>query len=131
MTARRPVGVGVLLTVATATLSACSGGGSSTPPADSPSAAGAVTVVSTDGECRLSSDSAAAGDIPFSIRNDGSGVTEFYLYQSDGVTVAGEVEDIAPGTTRELSVSAGPGSYVATCKPGMVGDGIKVPFTVT
>ena len=62
--------------------------------------------------------------------NTGGDVTEFYLLRADG-TVAGEVEDIGPGLSRDLVVQAGPGSYTAACKPGMTGAGIRQPFTVT
>ena len=44
----------------------------------------------------------------------------------------GEVENIGPGLTRQLIVEVPDGgSYTTACKPGMVGDGIRAPFTVT
>jgi iron uptake system component EfeO len=43
----------------------------------------------------------------------------------------GEVENIAPGLTRELLVELPAGDYETACKPGMVGDGIRSGLTVT
>ncbi|WP_098483078.1 hypothetical protein [Georgenia soli] len=65
-----------------------------------------------------------------SVTNDGTEPTEFYLYEEDGQQVVGEVENIGPGLTRELKVNAVAGMYQTACKPGMVGDGIRAPFTV-
>ena len=42
---------------------------------------------------------AAAGEVTFQVSNQGSDVTEFYLYQEDGTTIVGEVEDVTPGLT--------------------------------
>jgi len=58
-------------------------------------------------------------------------VTEFYLLAEDGLRILGEVENIAPGLSRDLVVAAPPGEYFTACKPGMVGDGIQAAFTVT
>lgn len=88
-----------------------------------------VAVTSTDDECRLSTDSAAGGTVTFAVTNGGGQVTEFYLLAEDGVAIVGEVENIGPGLTRELTVELTPGRYVAACKPGMTGDGIRTPFT--
>ncbi len=99
---------------------------------NAPSAgAGTVTVTSTATECSLSSTSAPSGTVTFNVTNRGEDATEFYLLGEDGVSVIGEVEDIGPGLSRDLTVQAQPGSYVAACKPGMAGDGIRTPFTVT
>ena len=67
----------------------------------------------------------------FTVTNSGSKVNEFYVY-AEGDRIMGEVENIAPGLTRELLVELPePGTYETACKPGMVGDGIRAPFTVT
>ena len=63
--------------------------------------------------------------------NGGSKVNEFYLYGQDGLRIVGEVENIGPGITRELVLKVEPGSYISACKPGMVGDGIRAPFSVS
>ena len=58
-------------------------------------------------------------------------MTEFYVYGA-GDRIIGEVENIGPGITRPLSVEIPQGgTYTTACKPGMVGDGIRAPFTVT
>jgi iron uptake system component EfeO len=90
-----------------------------------------INVSATDDACTLSTDQAPSGKVAFSVTNEGDQVNEFYLYREDGKTIAGEVENIGPGLTRELVVDADPGSYVAACKPGMKGDGIRSDFTVT
>ena len=41
------------------------------------------------------------------------------------------MENIGPGITRELVLKVEPGSYISACKPGMAGDGIRAPFSVS
>jgi iron uptake system component EfeO len=41
------------------------------------------------------------------------------------------VENIGPGLTRNLVVTAPAGKYTTACKPGMQGDGIRAAFEVT
>lgn len=91
----------------------------------------AIQVTSTADECQIASTTASSGEIVFEVTNNGEEVTEFYFLGSDGLQVIGEVEDIGPGLTRNLVVEAEPGEYVTACKPGMIGDGIQAPFTVT
>ena len=90
-----------------------------------------VTVSSTDDGCELSSTEAPSGKLTFDVTNDGSQVTEFYLYADGGKRILGEVENIGPNLTRQLVVSAPAGSYLTACKPGMKGNGIRADFTVT
>ena len=90
-----------------------------------------MSVSSTDDACDVSAQKAPSGNLVFNVKNDGSKVTEFYLLGEDGLRIVGEVENIGPGLTRDLVVKAVPGTYVTACKPGMVGDGIRNPFTVT
>ncbi|GIG28652.1 iron uptake system protein EfeO [Cellulomonas marina] len=92
---------------------------------------GTVTVSSTADACELSEDTAPSGTLRFTVVNDGSDVTEFYLLAEDGLRVVSEVENVGPGLSRDLVVQVAPGTYVAQCKPGMVGDGIRSDFTVT
>jgi iron uptake system component EfeO len=94
-------------------------------------ASGAIPVSSTDDACEVSTAEAPSGTVTFSVTNNGSDVTEFYLLGEDGLRIVGEVENIGPGITRDLVVLAAPGSYYTACKPGMVGDGIRADFTVT
>ena len=79
--------------------------------------------------------SVSAGDVTFSITNDGpEDLHEFVVIPTDlapgelptdetgavsengeGMTVIDEVEDIAIGATEELTVSLDPGNYVLIC----------------
>jgi len=81
--------------------------------------------------CALSATEAPSGNITFSVKNTGTEVTEFYLLGEDQLRIVGEVENIGPGLSRDLVLQATPGSYYTACKPGMVGDGIRAPFTIT
>ncbi|MGC0271148.1 iron uptake system protein EfeO [Glutamicibacter soli] len=95
------------------------------------SADGSIAVSASDDACTLATGTAAGGTLKFSVKNEGTKVNEFYLLAEDGLRIVGEVENIGPGVTRDLVVMAPEGSYFAACKPGMVGDGIRSPFTVT
>jgi iron uptake system component EfeO len=94
-----------------------------------PKSSSEVGVTASDTACELSATTVAAGVVKFSITNSGSKVTEFYVFQGD--RALGEVEFISPQSNRSLSVEMTAGSYTGVCKPGMVGDGISTPFTVT
>jgi iron uptake system component EfeO len=89
-----------------------------------------LTVGSTDTACTVPVTQLRAGLHTFRVTNSGTKVTEFYIYGPDA-RVAGEVENIAPGLTRDLRVDLPAGTYDAVCKPGMAGDGIRHPLTVT
>ncbi|TNC36440.1 iron uptake system protein EfeO [Mumia zhuanghuii] len=90
-----------------------------------------LQVTSTADACEVSSGEAPAGNLRFSVRNEGTDVTEFYLLASDGLRIIGEIENIGPGLTRDLVVTAPEGKYVTACKPGMKGEGIRDDFAVT
>lgn len=90
-----------------------------------------ISVESTADTCDVGTTTTAAGSVTFSVENTGSESTEFYVYADDGETVVGEVEDIGPTLTRDLTLSLDAGSYVTACKPGMTGDGIRGELTVT
>ncbi|ODT37015.1 MAG: hypothetical protein BGO45_01675 [Microbacterium sp. 71-36] len=95
-------------------------------------ATGALTVTSTADGCDVSAATATSGTLAFDVVNKGDQTTEFYLLASDGLRIVGEVENVAPGASRSLTVTAQPGDYFTLCKPGMVGDGVgKAAFTVT
>ncbi|AFM18890.1 putative periplasmic lipoprotein involved in iron transport [Mycolicibacterium chubuense NBB4] len=99
--------------------------------ADGRQAAGDITVDASDTSCTLSGTEGKTGANTFVITNNGSKVTEFYVY-GEGERVMGEVENISPGLQRKLIVQLSqPGTYKTACKPGMVGDGIRGDFTVT
>ncbi|GAA1773662.1 peptidase M75 family protein [Pseudarthrobacter sulfonivorans] len=94
-------------------------------------AAGPIKVSSTADACTLSTQTTKSGNITFAIQNDGTQVTEFYLLAEDGLRIVAEVENIGPGLTRNLVVTAPAGTYTTACKPGMQGDGIRAGFEVT
>lgn len=109
-------------------LTACSGAADADP-ADR--GGDAITVTATDSACDVARTEAPAGTVEFTVTNTGSVVNEFYVY-AEGDRVVGEVENIGPGLTRSFHVDLSePGTYETACKPGMVGDGIRTPFTVT
>lgn len=90
-----------------------------------------ITVEASDNECTLSGTEGATGANTFVITNNGTKVTEFYVYD-EGERVMGEVENISPGLERKLIVQlTQPGTYTTACKPGMIGDGIRGDYTVT
>jgi len=92
----------------------------------------AITVKSSATDCTVSAHEAPAGTIRFTVSNTGDTVTEFYLLGEDKLRIAGEVENIGPGLSRDLVVQLPAGTYYTTCKPGMQGDGIgTAKFTVT
>lgn len=99
--------------------------------APGPSDARALTVDASDTACAVTPATAPSGKLTFTVKNTGSKVNEFYLLGSDGLRIIGEVENIGPGLTRELVVTAPAGDYFTVCKPGMVGDGIRTAFAVT
>ncbi|WP_415973788.1 iron uptake system protein EfeO [Rhodococcus sp. 077-4] len=94
-------------------------------------ASGDITVTATDSSCDVSASEGSTGNSTFQITNNGSKVTEFYVY-GEGDRVMGEVENIGPGLTRQLIVALpDPGTYQTACKAGMVGDGIRADYVVT
>ena len=92
-----------------------------------------VAVTATDTACTLSKSELAAGSTTFEVTNSGSKVTEVYVYgEADGAftKVVSEVENIGPGTSRDMTVDLGGGTYEIACKPGQTGDGIRAKVTV-
>lgn len=94
-----------------------------------------ATVVSVDSsadDCVLDTATVASGTVTFRVSNSGDRITEFYLLGADGLSIVSEVENIAPGSSRDLTVVAQPGDYFTECKPGMIGAGVgTADFTVT
>ena len=108
-------------------LTACGGDGAT---GSSPE----VEVLAGDDSCVLDRTDLEAGEVTFAVTNEGSKVTEVYVYgDSDGefTKVVSEVENIGPGTSRDMVVDLGAGTYEIACKPGQTGDGIREPVTVT
>ncbi|NIL76935.1 Iron uptake system component EfeO [Rhodococcus sp. B10] len=97
----------------------------------SEASAGDIAVAATDTTCDVANTEGTTGNSTFQITNNGTKVTEFYVY-GEGDRVMGEIENIGPGLTRQLIVSLpDPGTYHTACKAGMVGDGIRGDFVVT
>ncbi|KNX39218.1 PbrT family lead (Pb2+) uptake porter [Luteipulveratus halotolerans] len=113
--------------LASTALAACT----SNEPAGNAGDQGKLSVTSDAKTCELSAKEAPSGNLVFNVTNKGSQVTEFYLLGEDGLRIVGEVENIAPGLSRDLVLKAAPGKYFTACKPGMVGKGIRSAFTVT
>lgn len=112
--------------LATAGLAACSDSDSG----DSAASGGPIVVKASDTACEVGSTDLGAGTATFKITNSGAKVTEFYVY-ADGDRVMGEVENIAPGLSRELHVELPAGTYQTACKPGMSGKGIRGALKVS
>ncbi|NIJ12497.1 iron uptake system component EfeO [Saccharomonospora amisosensis] len=94
-------------------------------------ASDAIAVKAGDSSCEVATTTAKAGKLTFEVTNEGSKVTEFYLY-GEGDRIMGEVENISPGLTRRLIVDVRrAGTYQTACKPGMRGEGIRGDFEVT
>ncbi len=91
---------------------------------------GPIPVKASDTACDVARNKVDAGTSVFTITNGGNKVTEFYVY-APGDRVMGEVENIAPGLSRELHVELPAGSYETACKPGMSGKGIRAALTVS
>ena len=91
-----------------------------------------IAVTASDTDCSVDTAEATSGTITFSVTNDGSKVNEFYVLGANKLTIIGEVENIAPGATRDLTVQVGPGDYYTNCKPGMIGAGVgQAAFAVS
>ncbi len=117
-----PAAAGLL---AVAGLAGCGGGGDK-----KDAKGGPIAVKATDTACEVGATEIEAGQVTFTITNSGSKVNEFYVYAA-GDRVMGEVENIAPGLSRELRVELAAGTYETACKPGMIGRGIRGALKVT
>src|SRR4051794_22252534 len=105
-------------------LAACGGSGESTGNGGSE-----IAISAGDTTCNVTTTSLTAGKHTFDVKNVGKDVTEVYVYAkgSDGDfdKVVGEVENIAPQTSRDFPVTLSGGEYEVACKPGQTGDGIR------
>ncbi|MFC7534870.1 iron uptake system protein EfeO [Actinoplanes sp. GCM10030250] len=111
-----------------ATVALLAGCGADEP--ESAAAGGPIAVKATDTGCEVARTSVDAGTSVFAITNGGQKVTEFYVY-APGDRVMAEVENIAPGLSRNLHVELPAGTYETACKPGMIGKGIRGALTVS
>lgn len=100
---------------------------------DSSRAGASVGVSAKDDACVVEKTDLQAGTTTFKVKNEGNKVTEVYVYaEKDGkfTKVVSEVENIGPGTSRDLKVKLSGGTYEIACKPGQKGDGIRQKVTV-
>ncbi|WP_431951696.1 iron uptake system protein EfeO [Actinacidiphila sp. bgisy167] len=93
-------------------------------------ASDAIKVVASDTACKVSPASFPAGHVRLAVENEGSKVTEVYVYTPSDRIVT-ERENIGPGTKVTVTAEIKPGTYQIACKPGMKGDGIRQKITVT
>jgi len=103
----------------------------------------------TDNTIQLDADTAKAGKVTFAVNNAANGNTEHELVvlrtdmddahlpvHKAQVTESrfkkmGEVEDLAPGSTKRLSLKLAPGRYVLICnRPGHYQMGMHTSFVI-
>ena len=96
---------------------------------DSDAGGEAIGIVATQTECRVAQTELTSGKHSFRVDNQGSDVTEVYVY-AKGDKVVTEKEHIGPGTHATFSVVLDPGEYEVACKPGERGTGIRQKITV-
>jgi iron uptake system component EfeO len=116
--------------LAAAALAGCSSDKGGSRGSGAAGATGPIAVNATDSACEVAKTAVDAGTVQFRITNRGGKVTEFYVY-APGDRVMGEVENIAPGLSRDLHVELPAGSYQTACKPGMIGTGIRGDLKVS
>lgn len=94
-----------------------------------------VAVAAGDTSCDVAATSLPTGKHTFAVRNGGKDVTEVYVYAKGSTgafdKVVGEVDNIAPQTSRTFTATLSAGQYEVACKPGQKGDGIRATLTVS
>lgn len=109
-----------------------------------------VTAITKDYEISLDPTSVASGETVFNITNEGPEVHEFVVFKSDlaaddlpvddeglvdeageGVELIGEVEDMEPDSTHDLTETLDAGNYVIICNiPTHYGRGMTTELVV-
>ncbi|MDQ0758257.1 iron uptake transporter permease EfeU [Streptomyces canus] len=79
--------------------------------------AGARTVAVSEKDCGKGFTAPKAGRRTFRMRNTGDKTSEVYLVDPGSDAVYGEVEGLAPGTTRDLVATVAGGTYAWRCVP--------------
>ncbi|MEU6549363.1 iron uptake transporter permease EfeU [Streptomyces sp. NPDC046915] len=82
-----------------------------------PKAAGAQTVAVSGTECGKGFTAPKPGRQTFQMQNTGGKTSEVYLINPATGAVYGEIEGLAPGTTRDLVATVAGGSYAWRCVP--------------
>lgn len=102
---------------------------------DASSSSSTVAIKAGDTSCAVAKTSFDPGTVVFDVENVGRDTTEVYVYGKgaggDYDKVVGEVENIAPGTRRDVAVTVGGGTYEVACKPGQKGNGVRTEITVS
>ncbi|MFD0410510.1 iron uptake transporter permease EfeU [Kitasatospora sp. NPDC127116] len=78
---------------------------------------GSATVAVSEQECGKGFAAPRPGQQVFQMRNTGDKVAEVYLVDPGTGSVYGEIEGLAPGTTRALTATIGSGDYAWRCVP--------------
>ena len=112
-------------------------------------AEGGIAVTEQDFSVAVSPSSIAAGDVSFTITNNGPSTHEFVIVKSDAdpgslevgddgtvpedsLDVVDEQEEIAPNTAPTLATNLEAGSYILMCNiAGHYANGMHTGFTVT
>ncbi|MFI9722260.1 iron uptake transporter permease EfeU [Streptomyces sp. NPDC052396] len=79
--------------------------------------AGAQTVAVSEKECGKGFTAPRPGRQTFQMHNTGDKASEVYLIDPASNAVYGEIEGLAPGTTRDLVATVGGGQYAWRCVP--------------
>ncbi|MFE4966666.1 iron uptake transporter permease EfeU [Streptomyces sp. NPDC056660] len=82
-----------------------------------PKSTGGETVAVSETECGKGFTAPEPGRQTFQMRNTGSKTAEVYLIDPSSNAVYGEVEGLAPGTTRALVATVAGGTYAWRCVP--------------
>ncbi|GGX73926.1 iron uptake transporter permease EfeU [Streptomyces anandii] len=82
-----------------------------------PKPAGAQTVAVSEADCGDGFTAPRPGRQTFQMHNTGSKTSEVYLIDPGTGAVYGEIEGLAPGTTRDLVATVAGGSYAWRCVP--------------
>jgi len=137
-----------IATVACSSTSSSTSAGSTSSSTSDGSTGASVAATVKDYEVIIDPTSVAAGEVNFAITNEGPETHEFVVLQTDtapealtvedgivpeeGITVAGEVEDIAPSTEANLTLTLEAGPYVIICNiEGHYEQGMHTSLTVT
>jgi iron uptake system component EfeO len=110
-------------------LAGCGSDGGST------GASRSVPITAGDSTCEVAKTSFDPGEVVFAVSNAGKDTTEVYVYGKGSTgaydKVVGEVENIAPGTSRDVTVDLTSGTFEVACKPGQKGDGVRTDIQVS
>ncbi|GHE06166.1 iron uptake transporter permease EfeU [Streptomyces alanosinicus] len=82
-----------------------------------PKPAGDQTVAVSDTECGKGFSAPKPGRQTFQMKNTGGKTSEVYLIDPSTSAVYGEIEGLAPGTTRDLVATVAGGTYAWRCVP--------------